>query len=101
MGSERFVGQNSAHDTSKSSKSTAGGWEGIFANISLSQLMSSADLSAKGRRAGKKPTADKSLCAMLLTTLLQGSLLGTALTGMVTCLSQAPRNGEETYLSLK
>ena len=36
-----------------------------------------------------------------LTDLLQGSLMGSALTAMITCLSQAPRNGDETYLSLK
>ena len=36
-----------------------------------------------------------------LTELLQGSLCGGALTGMITCMSQHPRNGDETYLSLK
>ena len=36
----------------------------------------------------------------LTRTLPPGSLSGSALTGMVTCLSQAPRNGDETYLSL-
>ena len=38
---------------------------------------------------------------MLLTKMMAGSLTGSALTGMVTCVSQSPRNGEESYLSLK
>jgi hypothetical protein len=38
MGSERFVGQNAAHDTAASSKATQGGWEGIFSNLSLMAL---------------------------------------------------------------
>jgi hypothetical protein len=45
--------------------------------------------------------ADKAMVGMLLTKLLQGSLSGSALTVMITCVSQAPRNGDETYLSLK
>ena len=102
MGSERFKGANAAHNERASSKSSAGGWEGIYANLSLSSLMSAVDLAAQERRRGGK--AKKQANAMLnfcLTDLLQGSLMGSALTAMITCLSQAPRNGDETYLSLK
>ena len=49
MGSERFIGQNAAHDSSQSSKSTQGGWEGIYANLSLSGLMSAVDIVSKHR----------------------------------------------------
>ena len=102
MGSERFKGVNAAHDTSKSSKGTQGGWEGIFANISLSSLMMSVDAAAKARRSkrrGAKP--DRSACDFLLTKLMMGSLWGKALTAMVTCVSLSQRNGAETYLSLQ
>ena len=47
MGSERFVGNNAAHDTSKSSKASKGGWEGIYANLSLSGLMGAVDAAAR------------------------------------------------------
>eukprot|EP00501_MAST-03F_sp_TOSAG23-6_P001167 GSMAST32.ASY1.ANO1.1211.1 assembled CDS len=100
MGSERFVGQNAAHDTSKSSKATMSGWEGIYSNLSLMELYSSIELAAKNRYR-KKPKEDKSMIGMLLTKLLAGSLQGSALTGMITCVSQSPRNGDETYSSLK
>jgi kinesin family protein 5 len=99
MGSERFVGQNAAHDTSQSSKSTHSGWEGIFSNLSLMCLYSCIELAAKNRRK-KNPKPDKSMIGMLLTKLLAGSLMGSALTGMITCVSQSPRNGDETYSSL-
>ena len=62
------------------------------------------ELAAKQRRkAGKKgkPKEDKTMVGMLLTKMMAGSLTGSARTGMVTCVSQSPRNGEETYLSLK
>ena len=45
--------------------------------------------------------ADTAVLGFLLTQLMMGSLTGTSLTGMITCLSQSPRNGDETYLSLK
>ena len=99
MGSERFVGQNAAHDASASSKASMGGWEGIFSNLSLMALYSCIELAAKNRRQ-KNPKPDKSMIGMLLTKLLAGSLMGSALTGMITCISQSPRNGDETYLSL-
>ena len=98
MGSERFVGQNSAHDTSQSTKATEGGWEGIFSNLSLMTLYSVVELASKNRRK-KNPQPDKAMIGMLLTKLLAGSLQGPAITGMVTCLSQSPRNGDETHLS--
>jgi len=47
MGSERFVEQNAAHNTSQSSKATMGGWEGIFSNLSLMALYSCIELAAK------------------------------------------------------
>ena len=104
MGSERFTGQNAAHDTAKSSKATTSGWEGIFSNLSLMSLYSCIELAAKHRRKKKTPgsgSADKALLGMLLTNMLAGSLHGAALTGMITCVSQSPRNGDESYLSLK
>lgn len=100
MGSERFVGQNAAHDPSKSSKSTASGWEGIYSNFSLMALMSVVDEAASARARGT-PVVQGKMISFLLTKLLMGSLVGDALTAMITCLSQAPRDGEETYLSLK
>ena len=36
----------------------------------------------------------------VLTELLAGSLRGSAVTGMTVCVSQAPRNGAESYQSL-
>jgi kinesin family protein 4/21/27 len=102
MGSERFVGQNAAHDTSKSSKSTEAGWEGIFSNLSLMALVSCIDgASALRRKKGGAGAPDKASVGMLLTKLMQGSLSGSALTTMITCVSQSPRNGDETYLTLK
>ena len=104
MGSERFKGANAAHDESKSTKSSSGGWEGIYANLSLSSLMSAVDLAAEARRKNGGKKQGKQANAMLnfcLTELLQGSLNGSAVTGMITCLSMHPRNGDETYLSLK
>lgn len=91
----------SQHDTSKSSKSSETGWEGIFANLSLTSLGSAVDFAAQQRAAGRKPVLDRSLGDYVLTKLMSGSLVGGALTTMITCMSQSPRNGEETYLSLK
>ena len=100
MGSERFKGANAAHDTSKSSKATMGGWEGIYANMSLSSLTDAVRTAAKARRStGSKPFS--AALDSVLNRLLGGSLHGSAITGMIICLSQAPRNGGETYLSLK
>lgn len=103
MGSERFKGANSAHNQSTSSKSTMGGFEGIYANLSLSSLISAVELATAERK--KKDSNIKKLANPMLnfclTELLQGSLSGSAISGMVTCLSQHPRNGDESYLSLK
>lgn len=99
MGSERFVGQNSAHDTSQSSKATMGGWEGIYSNLSLMALYSCIELAAKNRKK-KVKKQDKSMISFLLSRMLAGSLTGSALTGLITCVSQSPRNGDETYISL-
>ena len=106
MGSERFGGQNAAHDTKLSSKATEGGWEGIYSNLSLMALLSTVGEASTKRR--KKAQLGKDIgkpneafVGMLLTKLMGGSLTGSALTAMVTCISQSPRNGDETYLSLK
>eukprot|EP00943_MAST-04B_sp_MAST-4B-sp1_P006135 g6135.t1 len=104
MGSERFKGGNAAHDSSKSSKSSMGGWEGIYANLSLSSLTSAVEQAAKQRHPGNGKNRKKMANPMMefcLTELLNGSLVGNALTAMVTCVSQHPRNGDETYLSTK
>jgi hypothetical protein len=74
--------------------------EGIYSNLSLMALYSCIELAAESRKK-KVSKVDKSMIGMLLTKLLAGSLQGSALTGMITCLSQSPRNGEESYLSLK
>jgi hypothetical protein len=99
MGSERFKGANAAHHSGTSSKSTTGGWEGIYANLSLSSLMSAVQVAAEARRKNKKGKQANAMLNFCLTELLQGSLCGGALTGMITCMSQHPRNGDETYLS--
>ncbi|XRB14822.1 kinesin motor domain-containing protein [Pseudoscourfieldia marina] len=101
MGSERFKGGNAAHDEKQSTKSTMSGFEGIYANLSLSALSSAVEAAAEMRRSKKKRSIDSAMIGFLLTKLLTGSLTGSSLTGMVTCLSQSPRNGDETYLSLK
>lgn len=100
MGSERFKGGNSAHDESKSAKSTESGWEGIFANVSLSSLVSAVDSAAANRRKGSSKKAHNALIDFALTNLLSGSLQGGSLTGMITCVSQSPRNGDESFLTL-
>lgn len=122
MGSERFKGGNSAHDENKSAKSSAGGFEGIFANLSLAALASAVDAAATNRRAQKKKKKNSSgggsdggkkssgaaaqkkahnpMVEFVLTEMLAGSLRGDSLTAMVTCVSQSPRNGDESYLTL-
>jgi hypothetical protein len=52
--SERFKGANAAHDTGASSKASAGGFEGIYANLSLSSLMAAVEDASKQRRANTK-----------------------------------------------
>ena len=101
MGSERFAGQNAAHDTKQSSKATEAGWEGIYSNMSLMAMLSSVGEATKRRKAKKGGKASEAMVGMLLTKLMGGSLTGSALTGMITCLSQSPRNGDESYLTLK
>ena len=101
MGSERFKGGNAAHNTQASSKSTMSGWEGIFANLSLSALSNAIEQAAKQRRKGSNKKQANAMIDMCLTELLRGSLNGYAITAMITCISQAPRNGGESYLSLK
>ena len=118
MGSERSKGQNSAHDVRKNNKLTKAGCEGIFANLSLSQLalcvQRVAQRAAKGKKgAPKAPRAKPKRRAKggstghvpfrftYLTRFLSGSLVGPAVTAMVVTLSQAPRNGDETFHSLQ
>ena len=62
MGSERFKGPNAAHDTTKSSKATMGGCEGIFANLSLQALMTGVELSATYRRSTKNKKGMMARC---------------------------------------
>jgi kinesin family protein 15 len=100
MGSERFKGENTAHNEKASTKSTMGGWEGIFANLSLSGLLSAVDSAAIQRRRGSNKKYANPMLDMVLTDLLAGSLQGSAITGMVSCLSQSPRNGGESFLTL-
>jgi hypothetical protein len=89
MGSERFKGGNAAHDSSKSSKSTTSGFEGIYANLSLTSLSAAVDNATKARRAKSKKKQFNPVLEFVLTDLLQGSLSGGALTGMMSCVSQA------------
>jgi hypothetical protein len=63
--------------------------------------MSSVEGAAKIRQKRSKNKFHNAMLQFCLTELLEGSLSGSALTGMITCLSQSPRNGDETYLSLK
>lgn len=125
MGSERSKGPNSAHDPTKNNKdweaNGTGGIEAIYANWSLHQLGVCAARVAemnrckgkagKAGKAGKKGKKGRStgkgkgqghvpFKATPLTRFLAGSLVGHSLTGMVVTLSQAPRNGSESYNSL-
>jgi hypothetical protein len=52
-GSERFQGANSAHDTGASSKATAGGFEGICANLGLPSFMATVEDASKQAEARK------------------------------------------------
>ena len=77
------------------------GYEGIFANLSLSALLDAVQGAAKNRAAGKgKKKHHNGMMEFVLTDLLMGSLRGNAITGMITCVSQSPRNGDETHLTL-
>ena len=58
MGSERFSGANSAHNSGQSARSTTAGWEGIFANYSLLFLGEAVRAAANARRK-KKGTIQK------------------------------------------
>lgn len=97
MGSERFKGANAAHNSAQSSKSTMGGWEGIFANFSLMGLTESVRAAATMRRKVKKGKGEgkgkplRTMIGSVLTNMLKGSLEGNAVTSMITCLSQHPR----------
>jgi hypothetical protein len=101
MGSERFSGANSAHGrNSGSARSTMAGWEGIFANYSLLFLGEAVRAAANARRK-KKGTIQKMGGQGFLNELLAGSLVGNAITTMITCLSPSARNGAESLLSCK
>ena len=74
-----------------------------YANLSLSALTSAVDQASKQKRSknGKSKRMANPMLEFCLNELLNGSLVGNALTGMITCVSQHPRNGDETYLTLK
>ena len=99
MGSERFKGPNAAHGGG-SARSTTAGWEGIYANYSL-LFLGEAVRAATQRRRAKKNSIQKMGGKGFLNELLSGSLVGHALTAMVTCLSGSERNGAESFLSCK
>ena len=115
MGSERFKGQNSAHDQTKNNKDWAtngmGGVEGIYANISLLNMRhlinQIVDITKKAHKAGKvradmshlNGVARKGIWS--ITEFLHSTLFGRARTLMVLTLSVAPRNGDESVQSLK
>ena len=102
MGSERFSGANSAHDTSKSAHASQAGGEGIFANFSLLMLGEAcrASISARKKKATRKNGLG-SVGGSFLNMLLAGSLVGNAVTAMITCLSPSKRNGSESLSSCK
>ena len=103
MGSERFSGENSAHDTGKSAHITQAGGEGIFANFSLLMLGEACRTSIRLRK--KKKSSSKNgfgpVGGSFLNMLLAGSLIGNAVTAMITCLSPSKRNGSESLHSCK
>ena len=99
MGSERFKGPNAAHGGG-SARSTTAGWEGIYANYSLLYLGEAVRMATKRRRA-KKGSIKRMGGKGFLNELLSGSLVGHAVTAMITCLSGSERNGAETFLSCK
>ena len=100
MGSERFSGANAAHGRSGSARSTVAGWEGIFANYSLLYLGEAVRAATNARRK-KRGTIQKMGGQSFLNELLAGSLVGHAITAMITCLSPSARNGAESLLSCK
>ena len=100
MGSERFRGANAAHNTGASAHSTRAGAEGIFANYSLLFLGEAVRAAAAARRK-KRGAITKMGGHGFLNELLAGSLVGNAMTAMITCLSPSPRNGAESLLSCK
>ena len=100
MGSERFRGANAAHNQSQSAHSTMAGAEGIFANYSLLFLGEAVRAAANARRK-KKGSISKMGGSGFLNELLHGSLVGNAITAMITCLSPSKRNGAESLLSCK
>ena len=98
MGSERFGGPNAAHAEGRAG-STMAGAEGIMANYSLLGLGEAVRNADRVRR--KKVGYKRFLAFGFLNMLLSGSLVGNAVTAMVTCLSPSPRNGAESILSCK
>ena len=102
MGSERFSGANSAHDTTASAHRTEAGGEGIFANFSLLYLGEACRTSIRERK--KKSSSQNGFPPVggsFLNMLLAGSLVGNAVTAMITCLSSSKRNGSESLHSCK
>lgn len=99
MGSERFSGANSAHGGG-SARGSQAGWEGIYANYSLLYLGEAVRAATNARRK-KKGTIQRMGGKGFLNELLSGSLVGNALTAMITCLSPSARNGAESLLSCK
>ena len=100
MGSERFGGANAAHGQGSSARATQAGWEGIFANWSL-LFLGEAVRAATAARRKKKGSLQRMGGGGFLNELLSGSLVGHALTVMITCLSPSPRNGSESLASCK
>jgi hypothetical protein len=115
MGSERSKGQNSAHDESKNNKDYTtngmGGVEGIYANMSLMNMRhlinQIVETTKKAQKAGKvradmshlNSVARKGIWS--ITDFLNATLFGHARTMMLLTLSLAPRNGDESFQSLK
>jgi hypothetical protein len=67
-------------------------WEGIDSNLSLMALHSTVELAAMSRKSrAKGAEKDKSMLAFLLSRMLAGGLTGSALTGLITCVSATRR----------
>ena len=75
MGSERFKGQNAAHDESKSSWSTASGFEGIYSNLSLMALTSCIKSASEMRRKNARKATDDGNKKKKVLDKLPGMLL--------------------------